>query len=60
MSPSFKIRSLLAPAAFVAVAALAPTTASADAVAQAYLDLTNFGLTTRGVHGRGVHRFWRR
>ena len=55
MSPSFKIRSLLAPAAFVAVAALAPTTASADAVAQAYLDLTNFGLTTTGVYTVGAY-----
>lgn len=48
MTPSFKIKSLLAPVAFAAAAALSPTIASADAVAQAYLDITSFTLAGTG------------
>lgn len=45
MSLNIKLKSLLAPVAAAVVTALAPTVASADAVAQAYLNITNFGIS---------------
>lgn len=48
MLPNIKIKSLLAPAAIAVAAALSPTTASADAVAQSILSISDFRITADG------------